>query len=347
MNFAEAINTKYDHMLKVLYKNALTSAQTDNIPAETLGALCFAQIAEKIDTKGNSTFAHVAMPCLGGENVLYEFLQTIGPIQSGQNGDVRFKYNDKVLFGVITLDESKFSDEANTPPLQLASKAAYEQIFATLESQDFPYVLRFWNYMADINRTTHALERYRQFNLGRQQAFSAKGQEVSGNVPAACALGTMDGPLTIAFLAGRTASLPIENPRQVSAYDYPAQYGPRSPLFSRASLASVAATNILFLSGTASIVGHQTLHAGDVIAQTEESIANIAAVLEVANQKASKKFKITDLDYIVYIRNPEHFLSVSSVLKARIGPNVKATYVQADICRSDLLVEIEGSVEQQ
>ena len=36
---------------------------------------------------------------------------------------------------------------------------------------------------------------------------------------------------------------------------------------------------MLFVSGTASIVGHETQHRGDVVAQTRETLANLSSVL--------------------------------------------------------------------
>jgi enamine deaminase RidA (YjgF/YER057c/UK114 family) len=283
------------------------------------------------------------MRVLGGPDALYESLHASQPMRAGRQHGVHYRCNDSLLFGAVALEETAFPAGAITP-LQAASTAAYEQIFAAMKAQAFPHALRFWNYMADINHVTHGLERYRQFNLGRQQAFDAETQFMA-NVPAACALGTAGGPLTIAFLAGRTPSLAIENPRQVSAYDYPPQYGPRSPLFSRAGVVSIGGTRLLFLSGTASIVGHATLHAGDVLAQTEESLTNIAAVLAEVGSRTATPCALADLDYIVYIRKAEDFAKVQQALTQRIGAALKAVYVQADICRSDLLVEIEGSAE--
>ncbi len=101
-------------------------------------------------------------------------------------------------------------------------------------------------------------------------------------MPAASALGFESGPLTICFFAAREAMpLAIENPRQVSAYKYPEDYGPRSPTFSRASAIELHGQTVLFISGTASIVGHQTMHAGDVVAQTQETIVNIKATVAI------------------------------------------------------------------
>jgi hypothetical protein len=92
---------------------------------------------------------------------------------------------------------------------------------------------------------------------------------VTGAVPAASAVGIADGPLDLCFFAGRgEPPLPLENPRQISTYDYPPQYGPRAPTFSRATLAQIGGQWTLFISGTASIVGHQSLHPDDILAQT-------------------------------------------------------------------------------
>ena len=72
--------------------------------------------------------------------------------------------------------------------------------------------------------------------------------------------------------------VPVENPRQVSAYRYPPTYGPRvADLLARgAGRTSAAATIALFISGTASIVGHETVHQGDVRAQTRRDAAQPA-----------------------------------------------------------------------
>ncbi|HTD90418.1 MAG TPA: hypothetical protein VK663_07135, partial [Burkholderiales bacterium] len=224
--------------------------------------------------------------------------------------------------------------------------------FALLDTLRFPYLFRFWNYFADINTHSFGLERYRQFNLGRRDAFIAHGRDIAGNFPAACALGAAQGPLNIAFLAGRVAPLRIENPRQISAYRYPRQYGPRSPMFSRASLVCLKEAAVLFISGTASIVGHTSLHASDVLAQTRETLANIKSVLAEANrssmqsQRGGAEFNLTDLNYRVYVRDPADLARVRHELQQCVGNALKAVYLKADVCRQDLLLEIEASAVQ-
>lgn len=191
------------------------------------------------------------------------------------------------------------------------------------------------------------MERYRHFNAGRQQAFIDARRSAFDGTPAACALGTAEGPLRVYFLAGRRAPLAIENPRQISAYRYPATYGARSPTFSRAALADIGGgRQALFISGTASIVGHTTLHLGDVRRQTEESLANMAAVREVASSRAGGAFDASMPIYTVYVRHRSDFATVRDVFERHVGAHStaarEAIYLQADICRAELLVEIEA-----
>jgi chorismate lyase / 3-hydroxybenzoate synthase len=151
----------------------------------------------------------------------------------------------------------------------------------------------------------------------------------------------------VRFLAGRMPPLPIENPRQVSAYRYPTSYGPRAPTFSRAALAPLGGGEIaLFISGTASIVGHETVHHGDVVAQLRETLTNLHAVIEAANARTTARFDLARTECVVYVRHAGHAPVIRSELEQALGADAQAlrdaVFLEADICRSDLLVEIEA-----
>ncbi len=324
-------------------------------PAEwkssVLGALCFSADAVESQLKDDMEVPcmHVPMQRLDAGDSICEVWHGSGQVAQGQSGEIHYRHDGVVLFGVIVLSETMFEAGADKTPLQQATESAYRQVFALLETLRYPYLFRFWNYIADINTHSFGLERYRQFNLGRQDAFLAHGRDVVGNVPAACALGfgqgrSAQGSLTIAFLAGRVAPLSIENPRQISAYQYPQEYGPRSPTFSRASLVRLGQDEVLFVSGTASIVGHATLHPADVVAQTRETMTNIKAVLAEANRLASQPgFDLSSLYYKVYVRHPADLAQIRAELAHCVGDAIKAVYLQADVCRQDLLLEIEAT----
>src|SRR5581483_9901856 len=272
--------------------------------------------------------ASVSTPVLveaGGESC--EIWRTDEQLVSGRHSNVHYRRGADVLFGCISLPESD--------GLHVATATAYREIFAAVDALGFPHLLRVWNYLPQINLHTQGIERYWQFNSARRDTLIATARDVTGNVPAACALGSADGsPLVIYFLASRTAPAVIENPRQISAYDYPPQYGPK-PVFSRASLRCADSGTTLFISGTASIVGHRTMHVGDAAAQTRETLVNIEALLEEANRVSDRlharaRFDMASLAYKVYVRNPVDLPLIQFQLQAALGPGAPILYLQAD-----------------
>ncbi len=298
---------------------------------------------------GEIPVAEVNMPLLLGTADVCEVWRSARPVESGRRARVHFRRSESLLFGCIALDESQGAvagcgTDAPTA-LQAVTDQAYREICATLDALGYPHLLRVWNYLPDINRASHGIERYRQFNRARHEALRACGRGVDGNVPAASALGAPSGsPLVVYFLAARTAPAFIENPRQVSAYRYPSRYGSHAPVFSRATLLRQRDGLILFISGTASIVGHRSIHVGDTAAQTRETLANIAALVEEANRvEPTARFRLGSLACKVYVRRPRDLPDVRAQLEAVLEPAARVIYLQADICRQDLLVEIEAT----
>lgn len=331
-----------DAMLRLEILPASRLAQVER--SSVLGGACFSHPACTPPTT-DLPFLAVDMPLPPGQASVCEVWHSHEPLESGQHGAIRYRQGDTLLFGCLNLDDNaaEAPEDARTP-LQRATETAYQAIFELLDARGYHAILRVWNYFPAINRESHAMERYRQFNIGRQDAFLTQSRSIVDKAPAACALGTAGGGLQIAFLATRVDVISVENPRQLSAYHYPSQYGPRSPTFSRAGLVRLDGRDMLFISGTASIVGHQTLHEGDVAAQTRECLLNIAAVVGEANRLAPEAgFQLKQLAYKVYVRHPADRATVQQALEAFIGGPVAAVYLQADVCRTELLVEIEAS----
>ena len=257
---------------------------------------------------------------------------------------VRYRFNEDLVFGSITIEESGIEARSESAALLEATESAYQEIFAVLKHTGHRHLIRIWNYLPEINRLADGDERYRLFNSARQLAFRNSGQAHVGTVPAASALGTPAGvPISIYFLAARVAPTMIENPRQTSAYDYPPKFGRHTPLFSRACVLTAATGSNLFVSGTASIVGHESIHPGDVEAQTRETIANIGALLDEANRvTGAARFALDRLKLKVYVRRPADRAAIERVLRAATRSAASAVFLQADVCREDLLVEIEA-----
>jgi len=286
-------------------------------------------------------------PSLGANDNLCEVWRVAGPSVRLSNGSakqspVHYRFCEDLLFGSITIEERGM----DAGELSRATDMAYRGIFGVLEETEHLHLIRVWNYLPEINRETGGDERYRTFNSARQLAFRNSGRATTGTVPAASALGSPAGsPISIYFLAARRPPMMIENPRQTSAYYYPRKFGRHSPIFSRACVLSESAGTNLFVSGTASIVGHETIHPGDVAAQTRETVANINALLDEANRVVgSARYSLDGLKFKVYVRQPSDFRAIERALAGSLGSSTPV-YLRADVCREDLLVEIEATGE--
>ena len=280
----------------------------------------------------------VDMPQLN-EDPLVEVWTSDRPVQCGAFGDVRFAHNGVALFAAISdpvpVDQAAFEQR---------TAEGYENLFSVMAQQGYPHLLRVWNYFPQINTESLGLENYRRFCRGRGEAFQRQFVDVGQRFPAASALGTRSGQLHIYAIAAREPGVFCENPRQTSAYLYPPEYGPRSPTFARATLMRWDGTANLYISGTASIVGHESRHPGDSVAQLDETLRNIEALLVATGREEDCGFRgLAELSRLkVYLRDAAYLPAVRARLNEVLSPDAQTIFLEADVCRSDLLVEIEA-----
>jgi chorismate lyase / 3-hydroxybenzoate synthase len=223
--------------------------------------------------------------------------------------------------------------------------ATYRELLALLDERGYPCLQRVWNYVPKINEDQRGVERYRRFNVGRARGYEERfGETAERQFSAATAVGTMGDRLIVCFAAGREPGTHLENPRQMSPPRYPADYGPKSPSFARGTFAPAGWGQAFFLSGTASVVGHATTHRGDPLAQLEEVVTNIEALLgRVAARNGHWRPEVARFDLLkIYVRRREHAAAIREALARRLNPSTPAIYLLADLCRTDLLLEIEG-----
>jgi chorismate lyase/3-hydroxybenzoate synthase len=246
----------------------------------------------------------------------------------GATGNLRYARAGALLFGVLeqTLPNGGTAE---------AAKAAYDAMLDLIAAEGCPHLLRVSNYIADITRDENGEERYRAFNAGRQAAFESRNRR-STQAPAACGLGCGGDALRLFFLASETPGHNIENPRQISAFDYPKQYGEMPPLFARATVAA----GMLLISGTSSIVGHETVHIGDVAAQADETLRNLDALLAEA-RRLNVQVDRQALRLKVYLRHARDQPAVASRLYDA-GFSAPVAWLQSDVCRPALDVEMEA-----
>ena len=272
-----------------------------------------------------------------GIESIAEVWRVDGAVQVGTRDMLRYAVSRDYLFGQIEIAAD------STPAFAAASKAAYVQLLRCCQDLGYPHVLRIWNVLSGINEGAGDAERYRVFCQGRYDGFVEAARLPV--YPAASALGPAAGPSLLYFLAGRAPAHLIENPQQLSAFRYPRDYGPASPSFSRAGLVRCGDELRLFISGTASILGHRSCHEGDLIGQLDVTLQNLARVA-AASQVPGALFAHDNLQtqLRIYLRNSADLETVSQALAARVSPSVGCLFVQADICRRELLLEIEATV---
>jgi hypothetical protein len=235
------------------------------------------------------------------------------------------------------------------------AEQAFSLLTNILSDAAFPInsIVRQWNYIENILGFDGENQRYQQFNNVRSKAygntFSEKGY------PSATGIGMNQGGILIEFVAIKSnefVTIPIDNPKQISAHTYSENVLvgddcslKTTPKFERARYMELFGKKLVFVSGTASIVGERTVGAGDPIEQTRVTISNMeqlysnGALKEVANYNLRPKFGHVR----VYIKNKSDFIDIKKTFESHFG-NLPVVYIVADICRENLLVEIEGKV---
>ena len=264
-----------------------------------------------------------------------EVWRSHAPVHVGTQGAVRWAEDDTLHFGWIEVEEDGIGLEA-------ASAEAYAAMSAVVRARGFPHLLRSWNYLDAITDGEGDDERYRRFCVGRA---SGLGEVMIGTLPAATAIGRRDGmrTLQVYWLAGRTPGTPVENPRQVSAYRYPRQYGPQSPSFARAMVPPSAQMPLL-LSGTASVVGHESRHHDCIESQLAETFANFESLIKAAGNvrpELAQGFG-TQSRLKVYVRDVQALPLIEQALAEHLDPAVPRVLLHAAVCRRELRVEIDG-----
>ena len=281
----------------------------------------------------------VALPQICDQPVI-EVWRAAGPVESGKLKHTRFVRGLDLSMGHIALDLREFKD------IREASNVAYMELQDFLGRSPHHWPLKIWNYIPGINDGEGDKECYREFCVGRAKAL-AEGYGDQPPMPAATAIGvdSSEHALQVYFLAGALPGLNVENPRQVNAWQYPRQYSPRSPLFSRGTIMQVEQSRQFLISGTASVVGHETHH-DNARDQVIESVRNVNSLLaEGQRLLGGQKPSLGSSGVLrVYVRHSDDLPSIRSALQEIVPDDMPRVYLRGDVCRRDLLTEVDGIV---
>jgi enamine deaminase RidA (YjgF/YER057c/UK114 family) len=280
-------------------------------------------------------------------------------------GDFVTKFNNSIPYVVRESDSAKeiwaggMGAGLFPADTRKASQAAFDQMREILETENMSYdnIVRQWNFIGNILEIKNDLQNYQVFNEVRSENY-LKFRKIH-SYPAATGIGVKHGGVTIDFYAVEPRRclkiIAIDNPDQIRPYDYSQQVLRGKPLqgkdtkqppqFERAVFVADRDSYTLFVSGTASIIGQATIGIDDVEKQTEVTLENIKKLTDASRIQHLTGNSQADAGKLIllraYIKYQEDFPKVESICNERF-PGVPIIYCEADVCRDNLLVEIEA-----
>jgi enamine deaminase RidA (YjgF/YER057c/UK114 family) len=245
--------------------------------------------------------------------------QTIGICYEDENAEYC------LLTGVLPEDLTASRVDQTTSVFEGIEKALKEA------DMTFSDVARTWLYMDKI------LEWYDPFNRARDAFFVSRGV-YEGRIPASTGIGSANlygAAITACAIAvkpkhGLTTIQPVDSPLQCSALRY------RSS-FSRAMEIGTPDCRTLLISGTASIEpGGATAHVDDVEKQIQLTMDVVEAILVSRDMSWADTTRA-----IMYLKKPEYLPVWHAWLEKNKLTAMPLMTLEADVCRDDLLVELE------
>ncbi len=238
-------------------------------------------------------------------------------------------------------------ERLNAEQFEEQTHGAYRAIQTALTTLRLSHPVRFWNYLPAIHQPLDATrDRYKVFNAGRYRAFQGWFENTQGDadrMPAASAVGHSGSELVIHCLALDRPGVHLENPRQIPAYRYSERYGRLPPAFARATVVPrwVDGRTLLIAAGTASIRGEESVCNDNLKGQLTETINNLRSLLGAA--EGSSEFSLSQFEELrVYCARPADSETIRESIAAAFGTKLRLEMVEANLCRAELLVEIEG-----
>lgn len=226
------------------------------------------------------------------------------------------------------------------------SRKVFARIGEILDAEHFAVsqIVRQWNYIERITSVDEGIQNYQLFNDARSGFYS--GTDWSDDYPAATGIGCDAGGVSVSVYAVKGfegVSKPVDNPLQIPAHRYSEKVlasGKESvrttPKFERGRLLG----NVMFVSGTAAIRGENCEFSEDPEAQAHGAIDVVERLVAPANiASGCESFEFEMIR--VYVRRPEDLECVKAVFSDHFS-GVPTHFLVADVCRPELLLELEG-----
>ncbi len=246
--------------------------------------------------------------------------------------------------GIISSLEESIGNQA---------EAVFSHIDTILKQEGYAIsdIVRQWNFIEQITHISPQGQHYQQFNDARSRFY--EGAEWHNGYPAATGIGTKRGGVMVMLVALRNStkqSRPIDNPLQQSAHAYSQRVliegsSPNrktTPKFERARWVGEK-EQMIYISGTAAIRGEESL-LSDLLKQTAITMENIDQLISHNSQLQHNIPTIANYGYEVlrvYLKQTTDWQEVKHWLEKNYNCE-QTIYLEADICREELLIEIES-----
>jgi len=245
-------------------------------------------------------------------------------------------------------------------------EAAYEKVYSIMdeilssEGLNFSNVVRQWNYIERILQEVKVegltRQHYQIFNDIRSKYYGRA--EFNAGYPAATGIGCIAGGVTLSFYAipdsPGTVIIPVDNPQQEPAFCYPDQVlvgeasvsfkSKTTPKFVRAKHIETVSGHITFISGTAAIRKEKTVAPDCVKTQLQVTLENIETLISLDNLKKSGVVELRQeriAYYRAYLKDNSNMEEIVHKCEELL-PGIPNLFLISDICRKDLLIEIEA-----
>ena len=301
---------------------------SDKLPKEKSNLIATISFNNKIAYEDD--ILSVGMKSIKGKN-LYEVWEVQDEVKRDKYNNINIAKNKNCLFGSVLIDKKGSYEE-----IKLKVQKKYSDFFE-ISNKNNMSIVKIWHYFPELlklypdKKTNYSL-------LCEAREVIYKELYDNSNFPAATVIGIEGDKILIYFFAAACENYDvIENNRQVSSYNYPQNIFSEKPMFSRAvgfSFTDEACKKIM-ISGTASIKGYQSMHDSDVIKQLKEALKNYKTFAKLESNPSN----ICRVYLSKYQK--DNYLSVIDELEICFGSN-QYVLLLGDICRKELLVEIEG-----
>jgi enamine deaminase RidA (YjgF/YER057c/UK114 family) len=274
-------------------------------------------------------------------------LMEVHSIVAGEIDQITYKRFQNKPYTLLENTEGRFlfaggfQSDVNTS-VEQQSVEVFRRIEELLKLEHFPIhsIIRQWNYIERISCFSNGEQHYQSFNNARSD-FYAKNTWPHG-YPAATGIGTNQGGVVVdldaaVFTSPDAYTIPIDNPLQIAAHTYSdnvlktTHRKKATPKFERAKSMVFGKRRIVYISGTAAIRGENSLNNAGLEHQLHITMENIVQLTGKAQLIMLRVYLKNKADYTLAERliNEYHLL-------------IPVSYMCADVCRDELLIEIEG-----